>query len=148
MTLVNIFYHTHRFLLQLYYSWYYYTCPGLSLGYLETLNTKVVFWRPSLRLRPGCLLLHQEKIYFVTWASEAEDAQDVFCQLRRQSFGQLADTDTQETREIPGRHLGDTRKTQVCARCPGYPKDMCLGLASRDTSKTSWCHFFFPDVLT
>jgi len=45
---------------------------------------------------------HQEKIYFVTWASEAEDALDVFCQLRRQSFGQLASRDTQETRETPG----------------------------------------------
>ena len=81
--------------------------------------------------------LHQEKIYFVTWASEAEDALDAFCQLRRQSFGQLASRDTQETRETPGRHLGDTEKTQVCAGRPGCPKDTRLGLASRDTSKAS-----------
>jgi len=80
---------------------------------------------------------YQKKIYFVTWASETEDTLDAFCQLRRQSFGQLASRDTQEIRERPGRHLRDTEKTQVCAGCPGCPKDMCLGLASRDTSKAS-----------
>jgi len=37
---------------------------------------------------------HQEKIYFVTWTSEAKDTLDMFCQLRRQSFGQLAFRDT------------------------------------------------------
>jgi len=63
-------------------------------------------------------LVHQEKIYFVTWASEAENALDVFCQLRRQSFGQLASRDTQETQETRGRHLRDTTKAQVCAGCP------------------------------
>jgi len=82
-------------------------------------------------------LAHQEKIYFVTWASEAKDALNAFCQLRRQSFGQLASRDTQETQEISGRHLGDTEKTQVCAGYPGCPKDTRLGLASRDTSKAS-----------
>jgi len=71
----------------------------------------------------------------VTWASEAEDALDTFCQLKRQSFGQLASRDTQETQETPGRHLRDTEKIQVYAGCPGYSKDTHLGLAFRDTSK-------------
>jgi len=93
-------------------------------------------------------MLYQEKIYFVTWASEAEDVLDAFCQLRRQSFEQLASRDTQEIQDIPGRHLGDTEKTQVCLGCPRCPKDTHLGQASRDTSKVSCRYFFLPDVNT
>jgi len=84
----------------------------------------------------------RKKIYFVSAASEAEDAQDAFCHLGTPRFGQLASGDTQRH----GRHLGDTWRRGSVRDARDALKTRNKPLTSRDTSMASGRHIFFPDV--